>query len=76
MSPFEADQKKKFCYERQKSTDLMSYSPSGAASYFTQNFDENGYVFLIIQACQMQLLRSLKDARNKFLSIIIHCFAV
>jgi hypothetical protein len=45
MSPFEADQKKKFCYERQKSTDLMSYSPSGAASYFTQNFDENGYVF-------------------------------
>ena len=41
MSPFEGERnsiKLKFDY-------LKSFSPSAGASYFSQNFDENGYVF-------------------------------
>lgn len=41
ISPFEGDYNNK-----EKTSDfLKSYSPSTAASYFNQNFDENGYVF-------------------------------
>lgn len=83
VSPFEAD--RNAGTQSRLNDVLKSYSPSAAASYFNQNFDENGYVFdgvkieiddidntSISNATTSQLKRCKKEVLKHYYSLL--CF--